>query len=155
MSIKLSGLMSRWVMPFSWAAFQALGCLDGDGESLGQLEGAFLDPRAQRTAFQEGHDDKRPSLGLVDFVNRADIRMIQPRGGFCLALETLAGLFVSQQVRREEFQGDGAVELGVLGLVDDTHAALAELGGDFVVRNGLADHRSVGFSLGDGAFVRL
>ena len=31
-------------------------------------------------------------------------------------------------------------QLRVLGLVDDTHAALAELLGDLVVRDGLADH---------------
>ena len=31
-------------------------------------------------------------------------------------------------------------EFGVLGLVDDTHAAFAELFGDFVVQDGLADH---------------
>ncbi len=68
--------------------------------------------------------------------------MVEPGGGFGLALETLAGLVIAQKVRREEFQRDGAVELGVLGLIDDTHPAFAELGGDLVVRNGLADHRA-------------
>jgi hypothetical protein len=33
-----------------------------------------------------------------------------------------------------------AVEPGVLGLVDDAHTALAELGDDFVVGNCFTDH---------------
>ncbi|MDA1313529.1 MAG: hypothetical protein O2968_09365 [Acidobacteria bacterium] len=41
---------------------------------------------------------------------------------------------------RQKFQCDGAVELRVLGLVDDTHAAFTEFLGDAVVRDGLADH---------------
>ncbi len=32
-------------------------------------------------------------------------------------------------------------ELRILGLVDDTHAALTKLEEDYVMRNGLADHR--------------
>jgi hypothetical protein len=40
---------------------------------------------------------------------------------------------------RKEFQCDDAVELGVVGLVDDAHAAFAELLEDLVVRNRLTD----------------
>ena len=39
----------------------------------------------------------------------------------------------------EEFQGDGPIELGVLGLIDYTHPALAELGGDLVMADSLAN----------------
>ena len=38
-------------------------------------------------------------------------------------------------VVREEFQGDEAAQPGVLGLIDDAHAASAELGNDAVVRD--------------------
>ena len=41
--------------------------------------------------------------------------------------------------RRQELERHGAPEPRVLGLVDDAHAAAAELG-DAVVRDGLADH---------------
>ena len=41
---------------------------------------------------------------------------------------------------RKEFQGDEAVELGVLGLVDHSHAAATEFFEDAVVRDGLANH---------------
>ncbi len=47
---------------------------------------------------------------------------------------------VAEQMWGEEFQSHGAVELGVVGLVDDAHPAFAEFFGDLVVRDGLADH---------------
>ena len=50
------------------------------------------------------------------------------------------GHFVVEYFRGEELQSDGAVQVGVLGLVDDIHPALTQLLGDAVVRNGLADH---------------
>jgi len=66
--------------------------------------------------------------------------MIQSGGCLRLALEFLKGMAVSGQLLREELQGNGALELGVFGLVDDTHATAAELLDDPVMRNGLADH---------------
>ena len=41
---------------------------------------------------------------------------------------------------RQKLQCDGALEFGVLGLVDHTHPSFANLLGDAVMRNGLADH---------------
>ena len=40
----------------------------------------------------------------------------------------------------EELQRHHAAELGILGLIDDTHAAAAQLLQDAIVRNGLANH---------------
>ena len=40
----------------------------------------------------------------------------------------------------QKFQGDKAAEPHILGLVDDTHPATAQLLNDAVVRDGLADH---------------
>ena len=54
--------------------------------------------------------------------------------------ESLLGFGVASEIRREEFQRDRAVELEVLGFVDNTHSATAELLEDLVVGNGLADH---------------
>jgi hypothetical protein len=39
---------------------------------------------------------------------------------------------VARKLRGGEFQGDEAAEFGVLGFVDDTHAATAELFEDTV-----------------------
>ena len=43
-------------------------------------------------------------------------------------------------IRRQEFERDQAFELGILGFVHDAHAPAAELGENFVMGNGLADH---------------
>ena len=108
--------------------------------SFGQLKRALLDPSAQGTAFEEGHDDKRPPLGFVDFVNCADIRVIEPGSGLGFTLEAPAGFVVAKQMRREKFQGYGTIELGALGLVNDAHSAFTELFGDLVVADDAPDH---------------
>jgi hypothetical protein len=66
--------------------------------------------------------------------------MIQSRGCLRFARESLKGMPVSRQLLREELQSDGAVEPGVLGLVDDTHAAFAKFLYNPVVRDGIANH---------------
>jgi hypothetical protein len=40
----------------------------------------------------------------------------------------------------QELQGDEALKLGILGLVDHSHPAATEFLDDAVVRDGLADH---------------
>ena len=57
-----------------------------------------------------------------------------------LALEPFQGLPVLGEFFRQELQGDGTLELGVLGLIDDTHAPATQLLQDAIVGNGLANH---------------
>ena len=54
--------------------------------------------------------------------------------------EALQRLRVPGDLFGQKLQGDEAVQPSVLGLVDHTHAATAELLDDAVVRDGLADH---------------
>ena len=77
---------------------------------------------------------------LPDFVDRADIGMVESRGGLRLPLESgqrlgVFGYFIGQKLQRDE-----SVEGYVLSFVDNTHAAPAEFLNDAVVRNGLVDH---------------
>jgi len=53
-------------------------------------------------------------------VHTADIGVTQRGGGFGFPVETLAGFLVGEQVGGEKFEGNRALELGVVGLVDDT-----------------------------------
>ena len=60
-----------------------------------------------------------------------------------LALEAGHAVGVGGERVGEDFDGDFASELGVGGAPDDAHPALAELGGDAVVRDGfLSGHWS-------------
>ena len=70
-----------------------------------------------------------------------DVGVVDPGRSFGFAQKALAVFLVAGEFLREEFQGDGALEAGVLGFVDHAHAALAELREDLVVGDGGADHR--------------
>ena len=92
-------------------------------------------------AVEQLHDDERLALVLADVVDRADVRMVQRRGGARLALEALERLRVARQLARQELERDLAAEARVLGAVDDTHAAAAEPVEDAVVGEDLIDQR--------------
>ena len=49
-------------------------------------------------------------------------------------------LWVFGDILRQELESDKSAEFGILGLVDNAHAATAKLLDDAVVRDGLADH---------------
>jgi hypothetical protein len=53
--------------------------------------------------------------------------------------ESLLGFGVAGELRGKKLQCDGAVELEVLGFVDDAHASAADVLEDPVVRNRLTD----------------
>ena len=106
----------------------------------GRLDGFAVDAMPQRHAVEKLHDDEGMAILLPNLMNRADIWMIERRGGLRLALEPRQSLSVFDDVIGQEFQGDKAVEGYILGLVDHAHPAPAKLLDDAVVRNRLADH---------------
>ncbi|HEY6293443.1 MAG TPA: hypothetical protein VI455_17970 [Terriglobia bacterium] len=69
-----------------------------------------------------------------------DVRVIQGAGGPRLALEALQRHRVRGQAFGQELQGDEPAQLGVVGLVNHTHPAAAELLQEAVMRNSLAEH---------------
>ena len=105
----------------------------------GNLQGAWFDSFVEALPFDERHCNERAAVGLLDGMDRADVGVIERGGCFRFPLEALAAFFILEQVGGEEFQRYGAVELGVLGFVDNTHPAFTEFFGDSVVANGLAD----------------
>ena len=93
----------------------------------------------QRHAVQKLHGDERFAVLVVNFVDGADVRMIQCRGSLGFALKAAECLRVFGYLVGQELEGDKATELDILGLVDHTHPAAAQLLDDAVVRDGLAD----------------
>src|SRR5579864_1387849 len=92
----------------------------------------------ERLAFQKLHCDEGSPIGLVDFVNGADVRMVQGGRGLGLALKTsersrLIGEFVGKQL-----QYDVATQLEVFRFVYHTHAPAADLADDAVMGNRLS-----------------
>ena len=120
---------------------EGVGDLDAEIEQRVELEGSRGEAVAQRLAFEQLHGDEGPPVVLVDVVDRADVGVLERGGGARLALQPLEGLRVARQLLGQELQRDASAELQVLGLVDDAHAAAAQLREHAVVRDGLSDHR--------------
>src|SRR5579863_8342582 len=102
----------------------------------------------QGDAIEKFHGDKGLALLIANVVNRADIGMIQRRGGLRLALETSQGLRIASYFFGQKLQGDETAQPCVFRFVDDTHAATAKFLYDAIVRDGLADHSETGGPLG-------
>ena len=75
-----------------------------------------------------------------DFIDSANVGMIESRRGSGFAPKALQHLRVARSVVGQELQGHESAKLGVLSLINDTHPATAELLENAVVRDGLPNH---------------
>ena len=90
---------------------------------------------------EQFHDEELLSLVFAKVVNGADAGMVQRRGRARLPMEPLRRRLVAGQFGRQELEGDLPSKVQILGLVDDPHAAAAELLAEAVVRNDRSRHR--------------
>jgi len=120
---------------------EAVGNLDAPIEERFDVERAAGDIVFQSLAVEKFHGDEVAAFEFVNFVDGANIRVIQGGGGLRFTLETFQSLRVAGEIFGEKFERDEAAELGVFGFVDDAHSAAAEFFQDAVVGDGLADHR--------------
>ena len=116
---------------------------DGQAEQQAQFDGTEGDAVFQRAAFQKLHRDKRLVFVLPDFVDGADVGMVQSRGCAGFAPEAFESLRVVREFVGKKFKGNETPELGVFSLVNHAHPATAQLVHDAIVRDGLADHACV------------
>jgi hypothetical protein len=86
----------------------------------------------QSLAFEVFHDQKVGAVLRADVVKCADIRVLERGNSFGLALHALLQFRVRGKMRRQNLDGNGAVEPGVLGPIHLTHATRAERRFDFV-----------------------
>src|SRR5208282_3534351 len=94
----------------------------------------------QRLPVQKLHRYGPLSIALVNFVNRADVRMVQRRCGASFAAESFESRGIFRDVAGKKLQRDEAAEIHVLGFVDHTHPAAAQFLDDAIVRDGLSNH---------------
>jgi hypothetical protein len=138
----LAGLMSRWTMPLRMRGVQSVGDLDGQREHCLVIQRLSGDQMLQGHAIQKLHGDERLLAMFADFVDGANVGMIERRCGARFAAKAFERLRVARQFIGQELEGDEAAEFGVFGLVDHAHAAAAEFFDDAVVGDGLVDHSS-------------
>ena len=96
--------------------FEAFSDFDGEVEHQNDRHRLVVHVALERLAFEEFHGDEVLAIFLTNVVYRADIRMIQRRGGAGLALEVLDCTRIICAFGREEFQSYDAVEPDVVSL---------------------------------------
>ena len=97
-------------------------------------------PIDSRRILEKLHSNERFAVLVVNFVDRADIGVIQCGGGLGFALEAAEGLRVFGYVVGQELESHKATELHILSFIDHTHTTAAHLLDDAIVGYGLADH---------------
>src|SRR5580704_7629957 len=120
---------------------EGVGNFDAQVEQQLHLERTSGDAVLQRHAIEKFHGDERMSVTLADFVDGADVGMVQRGGGAGFAAEAFERQSIADEVIGQELQSNEAAEFSVFCFVNDTHASAAELFNDAVVRNYLADQR--------------
>ena len=135
----LAGLMSRWTMPSAVGGIEGVGDFDGEVEEAIEFHGTASDEVLEGLPFETFHGDEGPSVFFADVVDGADVGMVESGGGFGFAAKAAERLRIFGEVVGKKFQGDEAVEAGVLSFVDDSHASAAEHLEDAVVGEGLSD----------------
>src|SRR5919201_376307 len=85
---------------------------------------APADEVRRRLALDVLHHEERPAVVLADVEDTHDVRVREPGGEARLAEEAAADAVVTDEVVAEQLDGDDAVQLDVLGALDDGHAAV-------------------------------
>ena len=105
-----------------------------------QRDWLVTDPVFQRLAFQQFHRNVRRALELSDFVDRANVGVVDSGSGFGLMLEALDCRSVAGYLFRKELQSNFAFKLQVFGAIHHAHAAAAKPLDDAIMRNDLVQH---------------
>ncbi len=127
-------------MPFSCAASNASAICRAILTACSTAVGSGVDPLGQGLTLGQLHDQELAAVDVLEAVDRCDPGVLECGQHPCLALEAGQPLGVGGEPGGQHLDGHLAAELRVLGPPHLTHAALAELVQDLVVRNRLADH---------------
>src|SRR5579862_129551 len=124
---------------FGVSGVQGVRDFDSQAQEHLGIERAATDAMAEGDAVEELHGDEAAAGLFADFVNGADIGMVEGGGGAGFTTETFQSLRILGQVVRKEFECHEAAQFSVFGLVNHAHATAAQLFGNAVVGDGLAD----------------
>src|SRR5262249_46497653 len=100
------------------------------------------------------HDVIVNVLVLADAVYRDDVGVVQARCRLGLALKALLMSGIEEGADRQNLEGDAPSERLLLGLIDDPHAAAADLAQNAIIADPIQASR-LGHDQGDGGSYRL
>ena len=125
---------------FGVSRVERVGNLDAYVEERVHFHRATANQVLQGYPVQKLHGDERLTVLFANFVDGADVGMVQGGCSLGFALKARECLRVSATSSGRNLRATKRPSSCVLGLVDDTHPATAEFLDDTVVRDGLADH---------------
>jgi hypothetical protein len=125
--------------PLLVRGFERLGDLLRDGESFVNSNWTARDSSIQALAVDELEHEELLAVGLVQAVDRADVRMVQRSKNVGFAAEARKPLRVMRERLRQNLHRNVASELGVARAIDLAHAARAEGSEDFIRTEARAD----------------
>jgi hypothetical protein len=103
--------------------FERLGHLLRDRERLVDRERALRDPIGERRAIDELDHESFRRGGILDPINRSDVRMIERREQLRFALEAGEPFGIIRKRVRKDLEGNVASELGVPRAIHLAHPA--------------------------------
>src|SRR6266852_9786935 len=80
----------------------------------------------ERLAFEQFHGDERPAANLIDFVDGANVGVIQCRSRARLSPKALEHKRILRELFGQAFDRHLAPEIDVLPSIDDSHTAAAD-----------------------------
>ena len=86
----------------------------------------------ERRPFDELHDERHDAVALFQAVDVRNVRVVQRREDFCLAVKASEAFGVRCERVGQDLDGDLPLQLGVRRSIHLAHSAHADLGGDFV-----------------------
>ncbi len=116
---------------------ERVGDLDAQIEHRFDLQRLASDPVPECLPLQQFHGDEGSPIGLVNLVDRANIRVVQRGRSLGLPLKTAESLCVVGEFVGKELKGNVATELQVFCLIHHAHAATADLAEYAVMGNRL------------------
>ena len=125
---------------FGVCGVERVGDLNSYVDDFIKRHGTAADAMLQRLPIKVFHRDEPLAIAFIDFVDGADVRMIQRRSRLRLAFKTRQRLRIFSHCVRQEFQRHETVQLGIFGFIDDAHTAAAQFFDDAVVRDDLPNH---------------
>ena len=112
--------------------FERLGNLLGDRQRLVKRDRAARDALRQILAFDEFHHERSDACAFFKAIDGRNMWMVQGREHFRFALKPREPIVIRREQRRQDLDGDLALELGVRSPIDLPHSALTDQGGDFI-----------------------
>jgi len=77
--------------------------------------------------IHKAHAQERPPIQFPELINRHDIGVVQPGGGFRFGFESFQLWFPGELPGEQHFQCDDSIQARVMRAINDTHTSVRNL----------------------------